>query len=244
MKPFRISTSINWARESYQRNILAFIALAAIVTILQFGQQLATDPISESFDLCLNAGGLASNGSSLDAQAMENCVAEQLPTLVLSMLVVLVFVLASFLATAGVIRGALHVSMGANIGFADTFLGKYFIQFLFTIVIIMIAFTAGLFLLVVPAFIALLLFQFAPFFALDRGYGPFLALKSSVGIVRKNWSLSILVLLVSGVAYLISGLFWGIPTIVALPIAALVTTYAYQKLTGNPVTNDPAERLE
>ena len=55
MKPFRISTSINWARESYQRNILAFIALAAIVTILQFGQQLATDPISESFNLCLNA---------------------------------------------------------------------------------------------------------------------------------------------------------------------------------------------
>ena len=196
MKPFRMGAAINWARESYRSNLLAFIALAAVVTILQFGQQVATGPISESFDLCFNAGGLTANGASLDAQAMESCVADQLPTLVLSLLVVLFFVLTSFLATAGVIRGALHVSMGANIGFADTFLGKYFVQFLFTIVIIMIAFTAGLFLLIVPALIALLLFQFAPFFALDRGYGPFLALKSSVGIVRKNWSLSILVLLV------------------------------------------------
>jgi uncharacterized membrane protein len=83
------------------------------------------------------------------------------------------------------------------------------------------------------------LFQFAPFFALDRGLTPFQALKASSRLVRLNWPLAILVLLFSGAAYLISGLFWGIPTLLFLPLAALVTAFAYRALQGEMVDPVP-----
>lgn len=244
MKPFRVGSALTWAKTHYRENILAFITLSAVVTILQFGQQVATEPVSESFDRCFNAGSLTLEAGVIDAQSLESCVSGELPTLLMSFLLVLLFVIAAFLATAGVIRGSLQVSRGMKIGFADTFLGAYFVQFTLTVFIILIVVTAGFFLLIVPAIIAVLFFQFAPFFALDRGYAPFLAVKSSVVLVRRNISLSIVVLLISAAAYLISGLFWGIPTLLVLPIAALVTTYAYRRLCGESVASDPAETLQ
>jgi uncharacterized membrane protein len=62
-----------------------------------------------------------------------------------------------------------------------------------------------------------------------------MALRASANVVRTNWPVAILVLLVSTVAYLVSGLFWGIPTLVALPIAALVTAFVYRALQGESV---------
>ena len=168
----------------------------------------------------------------------QGCFESEMGQLLIVTLMAVVFVIASFLATAGVIRGALYVTLGRKIGFADTFTGPYFGAFALTTLLIMVIFIAGLFLFVLPAIFAILLFQFAPFFALDRGLSPFHALKSSVGLVRLHWPLAILVLLFSGASYLISGLFWGIPTLLFLPLAALVTAYVYRSLQGETV--DPA----
>ena len=151
------------------------------------------------------------------------------------LLMAFVFVVASFLATAGVIRGALYVTLGRKKGFADTFTGPYFGAFALTALLIMVTFVTGLFLFIVPAILVILLFQFAPFFALDRGLAPFQSLKASAGLVRRNWPLAILLLLFSAAAYLISGLFWGIPTVLFLPLAALVTAYAYRSIQGEMV---------
>jgi uncharacterized membrane protein len=169
---------------------------------------------------------------------MAACFESEMGSLLFVLLSAVVFVVASFLATAGVIRGALYVTQGRKIGFADTFTGPYFGAFTLTVLLIMVTFVAGLFLFVVPAIFAILLFQFAPFFALDRGLSPLQALKSSSRLVRMNWPLAIVVLLFSGAACLISGLFWGIPTLLFLPLAALVTAYVYRTLQGQMV--DPA----
>lgn len=232
----RFGAAIGWARVAFTKNFLSFIALSAVVTILQFGQQFATNPLTQTFSRCTEAGG---TGATLDSAAMAACFEREMGSFLLVILMAIVFVVASFLATAGVIRGALYVTLGRKIGFADTFTGPYFGAFVLTALLIMITFVAGLFLFVVPAIFAVLLFQFAPFFALDRGLSPFQALKASTRLVRLNWPLAILLLLFSGVAYVISGLFWGIPTLLSLPLAALVTGYVYRSLQGEMVDPTP-----
>lgn len=220
---------------AYKANFLAFVTLALVVTILQFGQQLAAGPLSETVTICLNQGVPASTGAELNVTALTECFNAEINSIFMALLGALFFVIASFLATAGVIRGALYVTRGQRIGFAETFLGPHFGAFALTIFIIMIAFVAGLLLFILPALVVILLFQFAPFFALDRGYAPFAALRASANLVRLNWAVAILVLLVSTAAYLVSGLFWGIPTLIALPIAALVTAFAYRALQDESV---------
>lgn len=227
MREIRIGVAFGWARVAFAKNILAFIALSSVVTILQFGQQFVTNPFTETFSRCIEVGGA---GSTLDSAAMAACFESEMGSLLLVILLAVIFVVASFLATAGVIRGALYVTRGQKIGFADTFTGPNFGAFALTVLLVMVTFVAGLFLFIVPAILAILLFQFAPFFALDRGLPPFQALKSSARLARLNWPLAILVLLFSGAAYLISGLFWGIPTLLFLPLAALVTGYVYRTL--------------
>ncbi|MCH9839819.1 MAG: hypothetical protein WAO33_05890 [Candidatus Nanopelagicales bacterium] len=228
----RIGSALGWARVAYAKNVLSFVALSVVVMILQFGQQFAAGPFTETFSRCVEAGG---TDDVLNSTAIANCFEADMGSLLLVLLMAFVFVVASFLATAGVIRGALYVTLGRKIGFADTFTGPYFGAFALTALLIMVTFVAGLFLFIVPAILVILLFQFAPFFALDRGLAPFQSLKASAGLVRRNWPLAILLLLFSAAAYLISGLFWGIPTVLFLPLAALVTAYAYRSIQGEMV---------
>ena len=228
----RFSAAFGWARAAFVKNFLSFIALSVVVMILQFGQQFAATPFTETFSLCIEASG---TGETIDSTAVSSCFESEMGQLLLVILMAAVFVIASFLATAGVVRGALYVTLGRRIGFADTFTGPYFGAFVLTTLLIMVTFVAGLFLFVLPAIFSILLFQFAPFFALDSGLSPFQALKSSVGLVRLHWPLAILVLLFSGASYLISGLFWGISTLLFLPLAALVTAYVYRSLQGETV---------
>ena len=228
----RIGSALGWARVAYAKNVLSFVALSVVVMILQFGQQFAAGPFTETFSRCVEAGG---TDDVLNSTAIANCFEADMGSLLLVLLMAFVFVVASFLATAGVIRGALYVTLGRKIGFADTFTGPYFGAFALTALLIIVTFVAGLFLFIVPAILVILLFQFAPFFALDRGLAPFQSLKASAGLVRRNWPLAILLLLFSAAAYLISGLFWGIPTVLFLPLAALVTAYAYRSIQGEMV---------
>lgn len=235
MSNVRIGAALSWASGAYRSNFLAFLTLSIVVTIIQFGQQVAAGPLSESLSLCLNQGVPSESAAELNITAVSECFSAEINSISISLFAALIFVVASFLATAGVIRGALYVTRGHKIGFADTFLGPHFGAFALTVFIIMIAFVAGLFLFLLPAIIVVLLFQFAPFFALDRGYPPFAALRASVNLVRQNWGIALLILVISAAAYLISGLFWGIPTVIALPIAALVTAYSYRILQGENV---------
>ena len=232
----RLSVALGWARVTITKNFLSFIALSVVVMILQFGQQFAATPFTETFSVCIEAGGV---GATIDSAAVASCFQSEMGSLLLVMVMAFCFVIASFLATAGVIRGALYVTLGRKIGFADTFTGPHFGAFALTALLIMVTFVAGLFLFVLPAILAILLFQYAPFFALDRGLSPIQALTSSVRLVRLNWPIAILVLLFSGASYLISGLFWGIPTLLFLPLAALVTAYVYRSLQGEMI--DPGE---
>ena len=232
----RLSVALGWARVTITKNFLSFIALSVVVMILQFGQQFAATPFTQTFSVCIEAGGV---GATIDSAAVASCFQSEMGSLLLVMVMAFCFVIASFLATAGVIRGALYVTLGRKIGFADTFTVPHFGAFALTTLLIMVTFVAGLFLFVLPAILAILLFQYAPFFALDRGLSPIQALTSSVRLVRLNWPIAILVLLFSGSSYLISGLFWGIPTLLFLPLAALVTAYVYRSLQGEMI--DPGE---
>ena len=53
----RIGSALGWARVAYAKNVLSFVALSVVVMILQFGQQFAAGPFTETFSRCVEAGG-------------------------------------------------------------------------------------------------------------------------------------------------------------------------------------------
>ena len=155
----RLSVALGWARVTITKNFLSFIALSVVVMILQFGQQFAATPFTQTFSVCIEAGGV---GATIDSAAVASCFQSEMGSLLLVMVMAFCFVIASFLATAGVIRGALYVTLGRKIGFADTFTGPHFGAFALTALLIMVTFVAGLFLFVLPAILAILLFVNPP----------------------------------------------------------------------------------
>jgi hypothetical protein len=131
----RFGAAFRWARAAFVKNTLSFIALSVVVMILQFGQQFAATPFTETLSLCVEAGG---TGETIDSTAVSSCFESEMGQLLIVTLMAVVFVIASFLATAGVIRGALYVTLGRRIGFADTFTGPYFGAFALTTLLIMV----------------------------------------------------------------------------------------------------------
>jgi len=105
-------------------------------------------------------------------------------------------------------------------------------KFLGTSLLASLAVAVGLFLLIVPGLIAMVLFMFSMFLVIDRGLGPIDALKQSMEMTKGNrWPLFGLILLMALILF-VGILALGVGLIVAAPIVGLAYTYAYRLLSG------------
>ncbi|MGW4357023.1 hypothetical protein ACWELJ_33570, partial [Nocardia sp. NPDC004582] len=152
--------------------------------------------------------------------------------------VVLLFAVASlvvWLLQAAMIRGALYETDGtppdfpAFFGFVNA--GNVLITALIVFAVCFLASIACLF----PAVIAGVLCMFALHFVIDQDQNPIAAIQSSVRLVIANALqvslLAVAVLLMTA----IGTLFCGLGLLVAGPVTAIATTYAYRTLTGRLV---------
>jgi uncharacterized membrane protein len=69
----------------------------------------------------------------------------------------------------------------------------------------------------------------------DRSLSPIDGIKASVDITKANFVPVLLTWLVAGAIAVVGALLCGIGLIVALPVAALLTVYAYRRLTGGQI---------
>ncbi|WP_230329742.1 DUF2189 domain-containing protein [Nocardia aurantiaca] len=149
--------------------------------------------------------------------------------------VVLLFAVASlvvWLLQAAMIRGALYETDGtppdfpAFFGFVNA--GNVLITALIVFALSFVAAIACLF----PAVIVGVLCMFALHFVIDQDQNPIAAIQSSVRLVIANALhvslLALAVLLITA----IGTLFCGLGLLIAGPVTAISTTYAYRTLTG------------
>ena len=116
----QVGLALSWALQKLRANFTGFVALAAVVAVIQVAQQLAVQPINSILVDCLNPQSPGQiNACSV---AISNGAVSGVSLLV-------VFTILAFLATIGVYRAGIRATQGQPPSFAEMFttenLGKY-----------------------------------------------------------------------------------------------------------------------
>lgn len=215
-----------WALGTFRRNLLAFVALAAIVAAVQFLQQLSLQPLNDVLVQCADP-------QTPGQQAA--CAGQLANRTLLSAVLTLFFAVLTIIVSVGVIRAALRATRGQEAGFDALLdghnLGRYL---LFQIVYAFMA-GFGILLCILPGLLAIFFFQLGPFYVLDRGMKIGEALTASARAIRRNLAAAFMMTVFNALVLLVGGLFYGILTLVALPLATLFTAHLYRQFNDEPV---------
>ncbi|MFH1692118.1 MAG: DUF975 family protein [Candidatus Omnitrophota bacterium] len=139
--------------------------------------------------------------------------------------------LIGIIISIGFIKIALSFCKGKQPEIADLFRGyRFFFIFLFGSILYGLIFLGGVVLLVVPAIIWGIQFQFFTYFIIDQKAGPIEALKRSSRITRGvKFELFIFNMMVLGIN-LLGLLAFGVGVLVSAPVTMLATAFVYRKL--------------
>jgi uncharacterized membrane protein len=222
----QVRAAASWALATFRRNFLAFVALAGIVTAVQFLQQLSVRPLTNVLNECSDPQTPGQQAACANALATE-ALAPALLTLAFAILTVVVSV--------GVIRAAIRATLGQEPGIEALIdshnLGRYLLFQL------SYAFMAGLGILlcILPGLLVIFFFQLGPYFVLDRGMGVRQAFVASARAIRENLAAAFFMTIVNALVLLVGGIFFGALTLVVLPIATLFTAHLYRQFNDEMV---------
>jgi uncharacterized membrane protein len=222
----QVSLAISWAFDTFKRNPLPFIALAAVVAVIQVIQEIGARPLTAIVEDCADP---------VTPGQVNACAAAVGFAAIAGLAVTLVFIALSFLATIGVYRAALDVSRGITPDFTVILktenLGRYIVFSLAYLGLVIV----GIALCVIPGILVAFLLQLGPFFILDKGYRPVEAMKASYRVVSKNVGPAIVMVIFSLLVTLLGSAFYGILTLVTLPFAVLFIVHMYRQFNGEVV---------
>lgn len=221
-----INAAISWSFDTFKRNPVPFIALAAVVAVIQMVQQIASAPIQNALTACTDAqspGQVAACKSAVGSGVLVGAV------------VTIVFVVLAYFATIGVLRAAIATSHGAAPEFSmivrTEYLGRYVLFSLLYGVLAVI----GVILCIIPGLLVAFFLQLGQVYVLDRGDRPVAAAKSSFAAVRRHIGPALLMLIFVMIVALIGSTFYGILTLVTLPFSSLFIVHMYRQFNGEPV---------
>ena len=222
----RISDALSWAFDTLKKNASGFIALAAVVAVIQLAQQFAIAPLNAIVTDCTNP----------QSPGQENaCSVAVQDGLATGGLLLAFFLILGMLATVGVYRAGVRASQGMRPSFAEMFttenLGKYL---LFTLAYVALS-VAGTLACIAPGLAVLFFLQLGPFYVLDKGYGVKQAIVASFRATSRHFGPTVIMTLVNIVTLLIGGAFYGVLTLVTLPFSTLFTVHVYRQINGEAV---------
>lgn len=218
-----IGASLTWAWQTLRTYPAVFVITALVVAAIQFGQQIAVQPMNDALVACLQ----------VQTPGQQNACESGVTGAAFSSAIGFLFFLAlTVLATIWTVRAALIASQGRPLVLADAFSMHNAAAFAVSVIAVLVLGVAGFALCIIPGILAVFLLQFAPFFALETGAGPIDALRASAQIARRAPALTLTLLAFNTAMFLLGGLFLGIPTLLTLPLAALVTAHVYRRLTA------------
>jgi len=215
-----------WSLGTFRTNFLAFVALAAIVAAVQFLQQFSVQPLNDVVNQC----------SDPETPGQQAACANALTTGVLTAgVVTLFFAIVTIIVSVGVIRAALRATRGQSPGFDALLdgnnLGRYL---LFQLAYAFLA-GFGILLCILPGLLVIFFFQLGPYYVLDRGMGVKEAFTASARAIRRNLAAAFMMTVLNSLVLILGGLFFGILTLLTLPIATLFTAYLYRQFNDEPV---------
>ena len=221
-----VGGAVSWAFDRFRSNAAAFVSLAAVVTVLQFVQQIGSLPISN----------IIVDGSNPESPGQVNaCTAAFGFGVFVTLMITLVFSILAFIATIGVQRAAIRSTLGVTPTFADMFTTQYLGRYILFSLLYAVMFVVGFVLCVLPGVAVLFLFQLGPYYILDKGLGVIEAMKASFAAVTKNFGPAILMSLFTFLVLLLGGVFYGILTLVTLPFACLFTANLYRQFNNESI---------
>ena len=231
MKPL-VAPAVSWAYDTFRRFTGPFIGLAAIVVVLQLLQQFITRPLQTIADDCLSA----------ETQGQLNaCSGTVGGAAVASVIVLIVFVVLTLIASVGVYRAALRTTRGAIPSVkADLLTSEHLGSFVLTQIVAAILVVIGLVLCIIPGLILIYLFQFSGFYAIDRGTGPIENIKASARAVRSAKGAGLATIVFGSLVMALGVACCGLLSLVTLPFVALFTAHMYRQFNGEAITSPQA----
>ena len=205
-----IGAALSWAWNKFQKNagpliLVVLIAFAGIVVASGLGIAIRN-----------------ALGNSLLAVLFGVAVAD-----------LLVFVVSGFLHI-GVYNSALALADGRPVEPSKMFKTDYLANYLVAILLYGLLAAVGFLLCILPGIVVLYLGFLTPWYVLDQGMAPVDALKASYQTTTKNAGL-ILFAIVTWLIYVAGAIACLVGLLVTVPLALLMVTYTYRRLTGRPV---------
>lgn len=226
-----VGVAFSWALAKFQKYAVILIGLAAVVFVIRLIQTLFTNwMVNRSVENCgtivVTDNGTITSGA---------CGATFGATILASIIGAILFGILAWLATIGLYRAGLKTSLGEVPGFHNLTSSEHLGKYVVVAIVYGLLSAVGLVLCILPGIIVIFLFQFSPFYALDKGQGVGEAFGNSYRVVTKNLLPVIITAIVNIVAAFVGSLFFGILTLVALPFAILFTVHVYRQLNQEPV---------
>lgn len=131
----------------------------------------------------------------------------------------------------------------ASASLSDLWHPQRFWSYLGTTILLGIIVVVGFVLLIVPGFMALTAFMFAPYFILDKGLGPIEALKASARITKGNRLRVFALIAATSLVSLLGAIALLVGLLVAIPLMAVATIHAYRRLSAAADLNQARQPL-
>jgi len=227
-----VGVAVSWAFEKFKQYWQILIGLAAVVFVIRLIQNLLADFFINLFGGACSPTVVTDGGVVVTNTA---CATGIFAGLTASIVSAIIFGVLAWIATIGIYRAALRTTQGEVPAFSDLTTGQNLGKYIVVAIVFGILVFVGLVLCVIPGLLVIFFLQFAPWYALDKGYGVGEAFKASINVVKGNWLPVLIAMIVTAVATWVGGLLFGILTLVALPFAALFVANIYRQLNQEPV---------
>lgn len=213
---FDIGDAFSWSFNKFGKHAVALIA-----PLLGYALLVAT--VGGIWLLALTSTDLFGGDTS------EGVSGRQLVVLFLGYVTAL---LTAMFVQAAYLSGCLDIADGRPVTIGSFFRPRNFGAALVTALLVGLLAAVGAMLFVIPGLIVGFLTQFAVAFAIDRSLAPIDTFKASFATCQANIGGALLSWVVQLVVLLAGQMLCGVGLLVAFPLAVLIQTYTYRRLSG------------
>jgi uncharacterized membrane protein len=231
-----VGNAFSWAIAKFQQHAAVLVGLAAVVFVLHAIQSVITNVlVNNANNNCVNTS-ITQDGNG-NVNISNGCATGLFANLGITLVLSIVFSILIALATVGVYRAAIRRTQGVTPSFDQLTTGENLGAYIAVAIVYFLASTVGILFCILPGLIIIFLFQFSPFYALDKGQGVGEAFGNSYRAVTANFVPVLLAALVNIVASILSGFLFGLLSLVVLPFASLFTAHIYRQLNREPIAD-------
>jgi uncharacterized membrane protein len=224
-----VGAAFSWAWNTFSKN-----AAALIVPTLLYGLLFAA-----ASTLNFVGQNMSSNVTPYDSSDYDFAFAANLsPTgMALVGLGYVVSVIVTAYAQAAFLSGCLDLADGRPVSIGSFFRPRNLGMAFLAAILVSIVSSVGYAACFVPGIVVGIFTQFIILFVVDRSENAIKGFASGFSLVGSNFLNALLVWLVTMATVFVGALACGVGLLVAAPVAALILTYAYRKLSGGQVAS-------